>query len=136
MTAGSGHPELQVTAYTTGAAFAGARKSGRLRGPYGRYHDLLTPYTGPRVSRLRGMRMAMRRFTNGLSEKAENHVLMVSLHFMHYNFCRIHKTLRTSPAMAAKVSDRLWSIEDIVDMVDARAEPPKRPATYRKRVRS
>jgi len=84
------------------------------------------------------MRMAMRRFTrltNAFSKKAENHALMVSLHFMHYNFCRIHKTLRISPAMAAKVSDRLWSIEDIVDLVDACAEPPKRPATYRRRER-
>src|SRR5215472_8152156 len=82
------------------------------------------------------MRMGMRRFTkltNAFSKKAENHTLMISLHFMHYNFCRIHKTLRISPAMAANVSDRLWSIEDIVDLVEARAEPPKRPATYRKR---
>jgi IS1 family transposase len=82
------------------------------------------------------MRMAMRRFTrltNGFSKKAENHGLMVSLHFMHYNFCRIHKTLRISPAMAANVSDRLWSIEDVVDLVEAQAEPPKRPSSYRKR---
>jgi hypothetical protein len=64
---------------------------------------------------------------------APNHALMVSLHFMHYNFCRIHKTLRVTPAIAARVSDRLWSIEDIVDLVESRAEPPKRPATYRKR---
>jgi IS1 family transposase len=83
------------------------------------------------------MRMGMRRFTrltNAFSKKAENHALMVSLHFMHYNFCRIHKTLRISPAMAAKVSERLWSIEDIIDLVDARAELPKRPAEYRKRL--
>ena len=82
------------------------------------------------------MRMGMRRFTrltNAFSKKAENHTLMVSLHFMHYNFSRIHKTLRVTPAMQAGVTDRLWSIEDIVDLVDARAEPPKRPATYRKR---
>jgi IS1 family transposase len=82
------------------------------------------------------MRMGMRRFTrltNAFSKKAENHTLMVSLHFMHYNFCRIHKTLRVTPAMQAGVTDRLWSIEDIVDLIDARAEPPKRPTTYRKR---
>jgi IS1 family transposase len=84
------------------------------------------------------MRMGMRRFTrltNAFSKKAENHGLMVSLHFMHYNFCRIHKTLRISPAMAANVSDRLWSIEDIVNLIDARTGPPKRPSSYRKRPR-
>jgi len=73
------------------------------------------------------------RLTNAFSKKAENHALMVSLHFMYYNFCRIHKTLRVTPAMQAGVTTRLWSIEDIVDLVEARAEPPKRPATYRKR---
>jgi hypothetical protein len=51
---------------------------------------------------------------------------MVSLHFMHYNFCRQHKSLRgVAPAMEAKVTDRLWSIDDIVDLVDAQAESPK-----------
>jgi IS1 family transposase len=85
------------------------------------------------------MRMAIRRFTrltNAFSKKAENHILMVSLHFMHYNFCRIHKTLRISPAMAAKVTERLWSIDDIVDLIDVRAEPPKRPSTYQKRAQT
>jgi IS1 family transposase len=82
------------------------------------------------------MRMGMRRFTrltNAFSKKAENHALMVSLHFMHYNFCRIHKTLRVTPAMQAGVTTRLWAIEDVVDLVEARAEPPNRPTTYRKR---
>jgi hypothetical protein len=44
---------------------------------------------------------------------------MVSLHFMHYSFCRIHKSLRISRAMAAGVTNRLWSVEDIVDLLDA-----------------
>ena len=56
-----------------------------------------------------------------------------ALYFAFHSFCRVHKTLRVSPAMAAEVSDRLWSIEDIVALMDARAEPVKRPATYRKR---
>ena len=63
------------------------------------------------------MRMSMRRFTrltNGFSKKIENHFYAVSLHFMYYNFCRIHKTLRVTPAMEAKVTDRLWGIEDIL----------------------
>lgn len=44
--------------------------------------------------------------------------LRLSLHYMFYNFCRIHKTLRVTPAMAAKVTDRLWSVEDIVQVID------------------
>jgi IS1 family transposase len=62
------------------------------------------------------MRMSMRRFTrltNGFSKKIENHAHAVSLHYMHYNFARIHRSLRVTPAMAAGVSDRLWSIEDL-----------------------
>ena len=62
------------------------------------------------------MRMGMRRFTrltNGFSKKFDNHAAMVALHFMHYNFARIHKTLRITPMMAAGISDRLWSFEDI-----------------------
>jgi IS1 family transposase len=68
------------------------------------------------------MRMGMRRFTrltNAFSKKMENHAHAVSLHYMHYNFARIHKTLRVSPAMAAGVTDKLWSISDIVNVVDA-----------------
>jgi hypothetical protein len=59
------------------------------------------------------MRMGMRRFTrltNGFSKKVENLGHAVAIHFMHYNFCRIHQTLRVTPAMAAGVTDRLWDI--------------------------
>lgn len=62
------------------------------------------------------MRMSMRRFTrltNGFSKKVQNHVHAVALHFMYYNFGRIHKSLRITPAMAAGVSDRVWSLEEI-----------------------
>jgi hypothetical protein len=52
---------------------------------------------------------------------------------MFYNFVRIHSTLRTSPAMAAGIADRLWDMTDIIAIMDMREEPPKRPATYRKR---
>lgn len=68
------------------------------------------------------MRMSMRRFTrmtNGFSKKVENHCHAIALHFMNYNFCRIHKTLRVTPAMAAGVSDKLWSLEDVVIMMDS-----------------
>lgn len=66
------------------------------------------------------MRMHMRRFTrltNAFSKKVEMHEHAVSLHFMHYNFVRVHQTLRVTPAMAAGVTDRLWSIADIVALL-------------------
>jgi hypothetical protein len=66
------------------------------------------------------MRMGMRRFTrltNGFSKKIENHAAAVALFFMYYNFARVHKTLRYSPAMAAGVDNRLWEIKDIVEMI-------------------
>jgi IS1 family transposase len=69
------------------------------------------------------MRMHMRRFTrltNGFSKKAENHVHAVSLHFAYYNFVRVHKTLRMTPAMAAGVTKHLWNIEDLAKLVEDR----------------
>ena len=66
------------------------------------------------------MRMSMRRFTR--LTNAENHAHMVALYALWYNFVRIHKTLRTSPAMAAGIEKRLWSMEDVVALVDARSE--------------
>ncbi len=66
------------------------------------------------------MRMSMRRFTrltNAFSKKIENHVAMVALHVFHYNYIRIHQTLRISPAMAAGVTDRLWEIEDLIALL-------------------
>jgi IS1 family transposase len=68
------------------------------------------------------MRMSIRRFTrltNAFSKKLENHAYAVALHFVHYNFCRIHKTLRVTPAMAAGLSDHVWSIEEIVGLLEA-----------------
>jgi len=67
------------------------------------------------------MLMGMRRFTrltNAFSKKLENHMHALSIYFMHYNFVRIHQTLRVPPAMAAGVTDTLWSLEDIVRIVD------------------
>jgi hypothetical protein len=59
------------------------------------------------------------RLTNGFSKKIENHAHSVALFAMYYNFVRIHKTLRTTPAMAAGVTKRLWEIGDIVDVLEA-----------------
>src|SRR5690606_19709555 len=67
------------------------------------------------------MRMHMRRFTrltNAFSKKIENHCYAIALHFVYYNFVKIHKTLRVPPAMEAKLTDRLWKIEDIVNLID------------------
>src|SRR5437764_792966 len=72
------------------------------------------------------MRMSMRRFTrltNAFSKKLENHAHMVALYALWYNFVRIHKTLRVTPAMAAGIESRLWSMEDVVKMVDAHHRP-------------
>jgi len=84
------------------------------------------------------MRMGIRRFTrltNAFSKKAENHAYAVALHFMHYNYCRIHKTLRVTPAMAANLVASPWTVDDIVALVEkAEAETaPKKRGPYKKR---
>ncbi len=67
------------------------------------------------------MRMGMRRFTrltNGFSKKAANHAHMAAIFFTHYNFCRIHMTLKTTPAIAAGLTTKLWKAEDLVSLLD------------------
>src|SRR5438128_335861 len=67
------------------------------------------------------MRMSMRRFTrltNAFSKKIENLEHAVALHYMHYNFCRIHQTLRVTPAMEAGVSDHVWSLDEVIALLD------------------
>ena len=66
-------------------------------------------------------RMSMRRFTrltNALSKKVDNHFWAIALHYMHYNFCRIHKSLRVTPAMEAGITDHVWSIEEIAELLE------------------
>ena len=68
------------------------------------------------------MRMGMRRFTrltNAFSKKVANLHHAVALHFMHYNFCRVHQTLRVTPAMEARLTDYVWSIEELAALADA-----------------
>lgn len=80
------------------------------------------------------MRMSCRRFTrltNAFSKKVDNHMHAVALHFMHYNFGRIHKTLRVTPAMEAGVSDHVWSLEEIAALVPEPESKPRGP--YKKR---
>ena len=81
------------------------------------------------------MRMQMRRFTrltNAFSKKFENHMHMVALYTVWYNFIRIHKTLRVTPAMEAGLSKTVWDMEDLVRIMDERAPKPGRPKTYKK----
>ena len=76
------------------------------------------------------MRMSMRRFTrltNAFSKKIDNHIHALSLYFVYYNFCRIHKTLKVTPAMQAGLTDTLHDMGFIVDLIDAAAPAPKRP---------
>jgi hypothetical protein len=82
------------------------------------------------------MRMHMRRFTrltNAFSKKFENHAHMVALYTVWYNFVRQHKTHRLSPAMAAGITDRLWSLEDIDALVEAVASKLGKRGPYKKR---
>ena len=81
------------------------------------------------------MRMGMRRFTrltNAFPKKVENHAYMVALYYMHYNFYRIHKTLRVTPAMEAGVSDHVWSIEEIAALLPEPTFGPRGP--YKKKL--
>jgi IS1 family transposase len=80
------------------------------------------------------MRMTMRRFarlTNAFSKKVDNHIAALSLYFMYYNFCRIHQTLRVTPAMEAGLSDHVWSIEEVVALLPKEESGPRGP--YKKR---
>jgi IS1 family transposase len=66
------------------------------------------------------MRMSMRRFTrltNGFSKKVENHEHAIAIHYMYYNFCRIHQTLRITPAMQAGVASHSWELSEIIDLI-------------------
>jgi IS1 family transposase len=82
------------------------------------------------------MRMSMRRFTrltNGFSKKAENLAAAVSLHFAHYNFCRVHKSLNgQTPAMVAGVTDHVWKLDELIGLLDAAERVPVRRGAYRK----
>ena len=83
------------------------------------------------------VRMGVRRFTrltNAFSKRIERHAAHLALFLLHYNFCRIHKTLRTTPAMAAGLDTTVRDCEWIVGLIDARAPKPNRPTKYKKRV--
>src|SRR3982074_3367543 len=111
-------PERATNAATAPLKYLGAKKM-PVEGAPDRKH-ISTSY----VERQNlNMRMGMRRFTrltNAFSKKLENHGHARALYFMFYNFCRIHKTLKVAPAIAAGVTDKFWNMEDIVALIDAR----------------
>ncbi len=75
------------------------------------------------------MRMSMRRFTrltNGFSKKVENHAHAVALHYMHYNFCRVHQSLRVTPAMEAGIANHIWTVDELIALMP---KPVARPTT-------
>jgi len=81
------------------------------------------------------MRMSMRRFTrltNAFSKKVENLAAAVSLHFAYYNYCRVHKTLGTTPAVAAGVTDHVWTIRELIALLDAAESTPVKRGPYKK----
>jgi IS1 family transposase len=80
------------------------------------------------------MRMSMRRFTrltNGFSKKVDNHRHMVALHYMYYNFCRVHQTLRVTPAQESGLSESVWSIEELIALMP---KPVAKESTIEKRL--
>ena len=82
------------------------------------------------------MRMSMRRFTrltNAFSKKIDNHIHALSLYFVHYNFCRIHKTLKVTPSMQAGLTDTLYDMGFIIDLIDAREPKSSKRVPYKKR---
>ena len=82
------------------------------------------------------IRMQNRRFTrltNGFSKKLDNHIHALALYFAFYNFCRIHKTLRVTPAMAAGITETVWSLEDIAERIEAARPAPAKRGPYKKR---
>ena len=83
------------------------------------------------------MRKSMRRFTrltNAFSKKIDNHIHMLSLYFVHYNFCRIHKTLKVTPAMEAGLTESLHDVDFIIDLIDARELKPQKRMPYKMRI--
>jgi IS1 family transposase len=81
------------------------------------------------------MRMGMRRFTrltNAFSKKVENLAAAVSLHFMHYNFCRVHQTLGTTPAMAAGITDHVWKLDEMIALLEKAEATPIKRGSYAK----
>ncbi len=72
------------------------------------------------------------RLTNAFSKKVENLAAAVSLHFAYYNFCRVHKSLGTTPAVAAGVADHVWTLDELIGLLDAAERVPIKRGPYKK----
>lgn len=94
--------------------------------------DISTSYVERSNLSLRMHNRRFTRLTNAFSKKFENHVHMISLYTVFYNFVRIHKSLKVTPAMAAGVTDELLEMADIVNLIDKAAPAPGRPRKYKK----
>jgi IS1 family transposase len=109
-----GNPSKEETRYSPGECL-GCEKKAKIGDPDPRH--ISTSY----IERQNlTMRMQMRRFTrltNAFSKKVENHIASLAIHYMWYNYVRIHQTLRVTPAMAARIADRVWGIEDLVALL-------------------
>jgi IS1 family transposase len=109
-------PETGIGRYSPPACI-GARTKKMIGNPDEKH--ISTSYAERNNLNIRMHQRRMTRLTNAFSKKIENHAHAMALHFMYYNFVRIHKTLRTTPAMAAGVTKRLWEMNDVVDVLEA-----------------
>jgi IS1 family transposase len=113
------------------AECTGIKKTAKIGKP--RERDISTSYAERQNLT---MRMSMRRFTrltNAFSKKYESHCHALALYFVYYNFVRIHKSLKVSPAMAAGLTDRLWGWEDVIALIDSAQGAPKKRGPYKKK---
>jgi len=112
-----GHPSTGAQTRYSPAPCLGARKI-PIKGRPDPKH-ISTSYSERNNLNIRMHSRRMTRLTNAFSKKIENHAHAMALHFLYYNFVRIHQTLKVSPAMAAGVTKRLWEMKDVVDMLEA-----------------
>lgn len=113
---GNDAPAKEASRRYSPSGFTGAEKTRIVGNP--KMEDVSTSYL---ECQNLTMRMHMHRFThltNAFSKKLENHMAAISLHFMYYNFCRIHKTLRVTPAMEAGLTDHVWDLVEALEMME------------------
>jgi IS1 family transposase len=124
----------ETTGHTTERKYSPAKCCGSIKGTVCGDPDYRHISTSHVERQNLTMRMSMRRFTrltNAFSKKIEQHENALAIYFTHYNFVRIHQTLRVTPAMQAGICDRLWSMDDVVALIEARESPPKNAALTR-----
>ena len=130
-TYGSGDPGVEAARRYSPATCTGIEKNPVWGAP-----DMRKANTSHVERHNLSMRMSMRRFTrltNAFSKRIEKHVAMLALYFLHHNFCRVHRTLRVTPAMEARIDTTMRDCEWIVGLIDARAPMVNYAKTYKKR---